>query len=239
MFHVRRHDPRVVVKQENNDGINVSTNSNPKKRSYQQRSEQSVVSSMPEKSNEGTIKKSTSKLPSSSSFRIIAENQSNNPSMVHKKGNEFNRRGVSLFNEAFDDLGIDVDSLLEESRKISSSFDNVVMEDKEEMTVVVDENESNSRLDLSQPTIRELKQAKKLSNMPLEDAIQRWKLAPFLIQNLLRDGFHKLFPIQCLVIPDVISSDRHSNIRVQDVCVTAPTGTYLTFNIIYLYVFIL
>ena len=117
--------------------------------------------------------------------------------------------------------------IIEDNNSRKKSASNNVLKDEKKITAAsIDVNNESGILDLSQPSLNELKLAKKLSKIPLDDAIKGWKLAPFLIQNLRRDGFTKLFPIQCLVIPDVISSDRHSNIRVQDICVTAPTGTY-------------
>lgn len=217
MFHVRRHDPRVV--QENDASLNSRKRqhedaSNSRAQQQQQQQQQGEEASKPR-----------------SSLRTIAENQNNNSAIKNRgsHNSNHNKKGVSLFDEAFDDLGIDVDSLIEDNSRKKSSSNSELKDEKKIAAAVstIDVNNESNILDLSQPSINELKLAKKLSKIPLDEAIKGWKLAPFLIQNLLRDGFNKLFPIQCLVIPDVISSDRHSNIRVQDVCVTAPTGTYM------------
>jgi len=52
-----------------------------------------------------------------------------------------------------------------------------------------------------------------------------WKLAPFLVDNLKKNSLHSFFPIQAMVIPDIIESERHMHIRSRDVCVSAPTGS--------------
>jgi hypothetical protein len=70
----------------------------------------------------------------------------------------------------------------------------------------------------------EIKAALKIASLPLEQAALVWKLAPFLVENLKRDGFQHFFPIQALSIPDVIASERHYHVQAQDVCITAPTG---------------
>ncbi|EEC46778.1 predicted protein, partial [Phaeodactylum tricornutum CCAP 1055/1] len=60
---------------------------------------------------------------------------------------------------------------------------------------------------------------------PIDQAATAWKIAPFLTNNLKRDGFANFFPIQALAIPDVIASERHAYIQARDVCITAPTGS--------------
>ncbi|CAB9519474.1 dependent RNA helicase [Seminavis robusta] len=59
----------------------------------------------------------------------------------------------------------------------------------------------------------------------IDEASALWNLEPFLVDNLKRDGFTKFFPIQSLVIPDVVTSERFSYTRAQDICVSAPTGS--------------
>ncbi len=71
----------------------------------------------------------------------------------------------------------------------------------------------------------EVETALKISKMATHDAAKLWKLAPFLIKNLEEDGYDSFFPIQALVIPDVIASETHAHIRNRDVCVAAPTGS--------------
>lgn len=71
----------------------------------------------------------------------------------------------------------------------------------------------------------EISTALQLSRLPIRDAAKVWNLPSFLVSNLERDGYENFFPIQSLVIPDVIASERHSQIRVRDICVSAPTGS--------------
>jgi hypothetical protein len=98
-------------------------------------------------------------------------------------------------------------------------------------------NITNERIDdlddgMSPPTdvhnirfSQEIEMALKVSKLPIQDAAKIWNLQPFLIQNLQENGFQSFFPIQALVIPDVIASERHVHIRNRDICVSAPTGS--------------
>lgn len=53
-----------------------------------------------------------------------------------------------------------------------------------------------------------------------------WNLPDFLIRNLEADSYTNFFPIQCMVIPDVIESERNAHLRgARDVCCHAPTGS--------------
>jgi ATP-dependent RNA helicase DDX51/DBP6 len=73
---------------------------------------------------------------------------------------------------------------------------------------------------------KEVARALHMSTLPIEQAAKAWDLAPFLVENLKQDGYKSFFPIQSLVIPDVISSERHSQVlQCRDVCVAAPTGS--------------
>lgn len=71
----------------------------------------------------------------------------------------------------------------------------------------------------------EIRNAIHMASLPIREAADRWDLAPFLVDNLEREGFEHFFPIQALVIPDIIASERYSYIRAQDVCVSAATGS--------------
>ena len=71
----------------------------------------------------------------------------------------------------------------------------------------------------------EIKRALKMSRLGIKEAAKIWNLAPFLVQNLERDKYASFFPIQALVIPDVIASERHAHIRSRDVTVSSPTGS--------------
>ena len=57
-----------------------------------------------------------------------------------------------------------------------------------------------------------IRNALKYSSMNIDEAARCWKLPEFLIKNLKEDNYQNFFPIQCLVIPDVIASERHSHL---------------------------
>lgn len=78
----------------------------------------------------------------------------------------------------------------------------------------------------------EISIALQMSALPIRDAAKIWNLAPFLVDNLERDKYTNFFPIQSLVIPDVISSERHSQMRVRDVCISSPTGSGKTLSFV-------
>ena len=107
---------------------------------------------------------------------------------------------TKLAEEAFDDLDI-TDELIQ---------DNVKEEDGEEEPI--------------DPT-DEIQTALYMSKQAIHEAAAGWGLAPFLVENLKQDGYKNFFPIQSLVIPDVIAAERHAHIRARDICVAAPTGS--------------
>ena len=68
-----------------------------------------------------------------------------------------------------------------------------------------------------------------LTFLPIEQVVKAWDLAPFLVQNL-KLWRQVIFPNQSLVIPNVISSERHAQVlQCCDVCVAALTGSGKTF----------
>jgi superfamily II DNA/RNA helicase len=78
----------------------------------------------------------------------------------------------------------------------------------------------------------EVENALRLSKRPIREVAKLWNLAPFLVKNLEEDEYDTFFPIQALVIPDVIASERHAHIRNRDVCVSAPTGSGKTLSFV-------
>lgn len=73
-----------------------------------------------------------------------------------------------------------------------------------------------------------IRNALRLSQLPIDivASSKHWNLPPFLIHNLTADSYKTFFPIQCMVIPDVIESERNAHLRgAQDVCCHAPTGS--------------
>lgn len=129
------------------------------------------------------------------SMHVIAPEQKPASSIMKKFG---------AIDEAFDDFDLDGDLL--EGRADHSS------------------NCSTAQVENS-PVSDEIANALRMSSLPIKEAAASWDLAPFLVENMERDGYQHFFPIQSLVIPDVIASERHAHIRARDVCVAAPTGS--------------
>lgn len=77
------------------------------------------------------------------------------------------------------------------------------------------------------------KRALHLSQLPIEEAASTWNLPQFLVSNLKADSYEHFFPIQCMVIPDVIESERNAHLRgARDVCCHAPTGSGKTLSFV-------
>lgn len=117
---------------------------------------------------------------------------------------------TKLTEEAFDDLDL------------TTSVDDLIVEKD-------DDNEKEGQDDddedvLFDPT-DEIQRALYMSKQPLIHAANTWGLAPFLRENLVNDSYQNFFPIQSLVIPDVIAAERHPQMRARDICVAAPTGS--------------
>ncbi|KAL3816182.1 hypothetical protein ACHAXA_007300 [Cyclostephanos tholiformis] len=73
-----------------------------------------------------------------------------------------------------------------------------------------------------------IRRALRLSQLPIAEVASKkhWNLPTFLTRNLRTDAYEKFFPIQCMVIPDVIESERNAHLREgRDVCCHAPTGS--------------
>jgi ATP-dependent RNA helicase DDX51/DBP6 len=77
-----------------------------------------------------------------------------------------------------------------------------------------------------------IQNAMDMTKVPIRKVAELWNLQPFLIRNLERDGHKYFFPIQALVIPDVIASERHAHVRNRDICVSAPTGSGKTLSFV-------
>ena len=172
-------------------------------------SSRSVPSSSSESESSSSISRSSEKSENlekstQSALRVIAPEATST----------VKRRKVGLTDEAFDDL--DVDSELLDT-----------CADEEE---AADGPATSRRRDSNLP--EEIKTALHMSSLPIEEAAVAWDLAPFLIENLKQDGYKNFFPIQSLVVPDVIASERHSHIRARDICVAAPTGSGKTLGFV-------
>lgn len=137
-------------------------------------------------------------------LRVIAPEAAAAPSSKRKQ------RDTKLHKEAFDDLGL------------QGEFDDLIP-DNEDIEDDKDITPSENDKKVMDPT-DEIQRAIHMSKLPIEEAARRWGLAPFLVSNLLEAGHSHFFPIQALVIPDVIIAEQYS-MRARDVCVAAPTGS--------------
>jgi ATP-dependent RNA helicase DDX51/DBP6 len=221
MFQVSRYDPKTTE----SDGKRrkkPNRRSRPKKRNRQDDSKQD------ENANESVEREQSDEDNDHAHTRgdhdDDDEHMSNaNKSSLHVIAPEATGKGVSkgitskqqgsakTEEEAFDDMDL---LALEESIDASSAAT----------------TNTEYPVDVSKATSEELQAALRLSKLPIQQAATGWRIAPFLVQNLERDGFDSFFPIQALVIPDVIASERHAHIRAQDICVTAPTGSGKTLS---------
>lgn len=90
----------------------------------------------------------------------------------------------------------------------------------------VDDFDINEEEEEADATWKEIEYALHMSKLPILEAANIFKLPNFLIDNLKQDGFTHFFPIQCLIIPDVIATERRAtHLRTRDVCCAAPTGS--------------
>lgn len=125
-------------------------------------------------------------------------------------------RGSKVTDEAFDDLDL-IDELIGD---VDSANILTRLDENDDKRAAEDEEFNQKALPQS-----EVEVALRMVKQPIDQAATAWKIAPFLTNNLKRDGFANFFPIQALAIPDVIASERHAYIQARDVCITAPTGS--------------
>jgi hypothetical protein len=94
--------------------------------------------------------------------------------------------------------------------------------DDDEGNVAVSSSSSNT-------TWKEIEFAIQMSKLPILEAATIFKLPNFLMDNLQRDGYAHFFPIQCLIVPDLMASERRrtssQHLRSRDVCCASPTGS--------------
>jgi len=173
-------------------------------------------------------------LPTAGALRVIApEAQEASSSKRQKK-----IRNTKLHDEAFDDLDLHHDH--EEEEKNTEKNKTVLRQpseiadddDDDDDDILGDEDQEDSihnnidgkKVEQSFDPTDEIQRALHMSKLPIEEAAKKWGLASFLVSNLQREGHTSFFPIQALVIPDVILAEQYS-IRTRDVCVAAPTGS--------------
>ena len=96
--------------------------------------------------------------------------------------------------------------------------------------IIENEGSLPSKTDTSSsfPTDITAARALRLSRLPIDEVASSkyWNLPPFLLRNLQEDSYTNFFPIQCMVIPDVIESEQNAHLRgARDICCHAPTGS--------------
>ena len=155
--------------------------------------------------DDNTLKKEESQ--NTSTLRVIAP-ETHGPLSSTKNLN------TKLSEEAFDDLDI-TDDFIQEGEAIDEADDLKDIEGEPGLSV-----DPLSNFD---PT-DEIQRALRMARQPILSTAKGWGLAPFLVANLERDGYESFFPIQALVIPDVIAAERHTHMQARDICVAAPTG---------------
>jgi hypothetical protein len=208
MFQIGRFDPRAeeeeIVKKKRRKKSKVSENEE-------------------ESSSKQKKRKKEKHKDKQSSLHVIAPETKGSLSRERKLTTKANE-------EAFDDL-----DLVDENDLFRDELDDEGDEDISRHDDLQEDYSEQSRRHLStkdyikdemeDPT-DELQRARHMSSLPLLQAAKRWKLASFLIQNLQADGYENFFPIQSLVLSDVLSTISGSSSGWQrDVCVAAPTGS--------------
>ncbi len=142
-------------------------------------------------------------------FRVIA------PETDGALSSKKNLRG-KITAEAFDDLDLTDDAWLASSSK----------KKKIPRKVKDGDGDENDESKLAFDPTDEIERALEMTRLPILEAARRWGMADFLVRNLRANGHEHFFPIQALVIPDVIMGERHmTSLRVRDVCCAAPTGS--------------
>ena len=147
-------------------------------------------------------------------FRVIA------PETDGALSSKKNLNG-KISTEAFDDLDLTDDAWLSSlSSKKKNAPKKRIKEDDD------DENNKSQPPSLAFDPTDEIERALEMTRLPILEAARRWGMANFLVQNLQANGHERFFPIQALVIPDVIVAERHmTSLCVRDVCCAAPTGS--------------
>lgn len=91
--------------------------------------------------------------------------------------------------------------------------------------------ENEPKVDASAPSLPTdvtAARALRLSKLPIDEVAsdKHFNLPSFLLKNLQADSYTNFFPIQCMVIPDVIESEQNAHLRgARDICCHAPTGS--------------
>lgn len=229
MFHVTRYDPKIEKRKHDVASKNQKKTTKIARRTTKTSHEQNEHDESREKRG--------------SSLRVIAEDQNqvlpvSRTTLLRREDNKNNGNLSSkrLLEEAFDDLDIDVENLigervddfaLEDGNNQRNDEPDLFKKKSSGMKEYNDDSEKKKTYEIGVHALSkdDLMTAFRLSQLPLKDAAKELQLASFLVENLQREGCESFFPVQALVIPDVIASERNGHVRVQDLCITAPTGS--------------
>jgi hypothetical protein len=198
------HDVSADTEASNNNTTTMHHIADGNKGGHDTDSSSSVPSSSESEDDESSIAVVDTK--SKSTLKVIAPAQpiAVNPLKANRK------RRDQEEDEAIDDFDADFDIVENTATSYSS---------KDETTLTA----ANSAA----------KRALHLSQLPIEEAASTWNLPQFLVSNLKADSYEHFFPIQCMVIPDVIESERNAHLRgARDVCCHAPTGSGKTLSFV-------
>ena len=233
MFHVGRYDPsaEVVPKVNKNDKKRKATaDTTSKLKAIEKRQRDGNDDDVSIASN--TSNSDSSSVPSSSSdeeddnpldlqqstLRVIAPSQPISEDVRNR-----DKKTQVQEDEAIDDFDDDYD-IIEEGSSSTNQQQNT-------------DSTTKSPLIISKATKYDsaANRAIHLSKLPISQVASSsyWNLPQFLVNNLKADSYTNFFPIQCMVIPDVIESERNAHIRgARDVCCHAPTGSGKTLSFV-------
>ena len=136
-------------------------------------------------------------------------------------------------NEAFDDLEIITTDDQDDDDQDDRCLEQTTTIDQEvvvQSSSVNDNHNHHHNQHYNTDNTMDICTALYMSSLPICQAALTWNLASFLMNNLIKDNYQSFFPIQSVVIPNVVATERPSHLRVCDVCVAAPTGSGKTLD---------
>ena len=199
-------DTKDTIKNTTPAGDDTSSSSAPSSSD----SDSSSVPSSDEEENEEDVQNQQQQQQQPTTLKVIAPSQPI-PADANKRGK---KRVSAAEDEAIDDFDEDFD-IIENTAQLTKGT-----------------TKDGIALAPLAPTSHDLAatRALRLSRLPIAEVAsdKHWNLPPFLVKNLEEadDSYVNFFPIQCMVIPDVIESERNAHLRgARDVCCHAPTGS--------------
>lgn len=229
MFHVGRFDPsaEVVPKVNKNDKKRKATDTTSKLKRQRDGNDDDVsIASNTSNSDSSSVPSSSSDEEDDnpldlqqSTLRVIAPSQP----ISEDVRNRDKKKKQAQEDGAIDDFDDDYD-IIEEGSSSTNQQQNT-------------DSPTKSPLIISKATKYDsaANRAIHLSKLPISQVASPsyWNLPQFLVNNLKAGSYTNFFPIQCMVIPDVIESERNAHIRgARDVCCHAPTGSGKTLSFV-------